>query len=118
MKLIVCGALDYSNRQLLSNTLREYTRKNRISTIVIGNGPGAETLTAEWAMANNMRLAIVPTQRKDPGENVWIERNKEILRRHGDVKAVLHFPGCDVSEDLCSRAQSVRIAVDDVIPNA
>ncbi|MCX6129700.1 MAG: SLOG family protein [Proteobacteria bacterium] len=116
MKLIVCGALDYSNRQLLSNTLRDYTKKNQISTLVIGTETGAETLAAEWAMANKMRLSIVPTQRKAHGDSAIIERNKELIRRHSDVKAVLHFAGCQASEDLCTRALSSHIAVDDVFP--
>lgn len=115
MKLIVCGDFNFSNRQLLSDTLSEYTRKNKISTIVIGTEPGAETLAAEWAMANKFRLSIVPTERKIHGDNAIVERNKELIRRHSDVKAVLHFTGCRDSEDLCTRALSSRIAVDDVL---
>lgn len=115
MKLIVCGARHYSDRQLLSNTLREYTRRNRVTTIVIGNEPGAETLAAEWAMQNKMRLSIVPTKRKDFGEKAILERNKEIMQRHQDAGAVLHFAGCETSEHLCDLATSQRIAVDDVL---
>ncbi len=115
MKLIVCGDINFSNRQLLSDTLHEYTKKNNISTIVIGTEPGAETLAAEWAMANKFRLSIVPTERKIHGDDAIIERNKELIRRHSDVKAVLHFTGCQQSEDLCTRALRSRIAVDDVM---
>lgn len=114
MKLIVCGSLNYSNRQLLASTLREYTKKNKVSTIIIGTEPGAETMAAEWAMENKVRLSIVPTQRK-LGDNAVIERNKELIKRHSDAKAVLHFAGCPISEDLCTRALDSRIVVDDVI---
>ncbi len=114
MKLIVCGSLNYSNRQLLASTLREYTKKNKVSTIVIGTEAGAETMAAEWAMENKVKLSIVPTQRK-LSDNPMIERNKELIKRHPDAKAVLHFAGCPISEDLCVRALDSRIVVDDVI---
>ncbi len=115
MKIIVCGSQSFQNRSLLANALREYTRRHKVSTIVIGTEPGAETLTAEWAMQNNIRLSIVPTDRKLAREEALVERNKRILAAHKDASAVLHFVGSGESEDLCTRALGQNIAVDDVL---
>jgi hypothetical protein len=118
MKIIVCGSQNYQNTSLLTNALREYTRRHKVSTIVLGTEPGAETLTAEWAMANNVRLSIIPTDRKAPREQAVIERNKRLIAAHKDAKAVLHFVGSGDSEDLCLRALNSNIVVDDVLgPN-
>jgi hypothetical protein len=116
MKIIVCGSQNFQNKQLLSKTLREYTQRHKVSTIVLGQAHGAETLAAEWAMQNNVRLAIVPTNRNvQPVEEATKERNKRIIESHRDAAAVLHFMGCEASEDLCQRALSNNIAVDDVV---
>ncbi|MBC7658958.1 MAG: DUF2493 domain-containing protein [Chitinophagaceae bacterium] len=115
MKIIVCGSQNYQNQSLLSNALREYTRRHKVSTIVIGTEPGAETMTAEWAMQNGVRLSIIPTDRKVPREHALIERNKRLIATHHDAKAVLHFVGSEGSEDLCLRALGSNIVVDDVV---
>ena len=116
MKIIVCGPQEFPNETLLTNTLREYTRHNRVSTIVLGQESGVETMAAEWAMKNNIRLAIVPTDRRLKGEQAILERNKRMVEAHRDAAAVLHFVGCDASEDLCRRSFECNIAVDDVYP--
>ncbi len=72
MKIIVCGSQDFQNSQLLTNTLREYTKRHKVSTIVLGQELGAETMAAEWAMQNNVRLSIVPTNRKMQGVEATI----------------------------------------------
>ena len=115
MKIIVCGPQDFSNASLLANTLRDYTHQYRVSTIVLGQENGAETMAAEWAMKNNIRLSIVPTDRNIKGQEAFIERNKRIVATHKDASAVLHFVGCEVSEDLCKRSIAINIAVDDVV---
>lgn len=117
MKIIVCGPSDFSNSPLLANTLRDYTRRHKVSTIVLGQENGTETLAAEWAMKNNVRLTIVPTPRNLNGTEAVIERNQRMVASHRDAAAVLHFVGCEASEDLCTRALSYNIAIDDVIPN-
>ncbi|MBC7659689.1 MAG: DUF2493 domain-containing protein [Chitinophagaceae bacterium] len=115
MKIIVCGSHDYQDTQLLTKTLREYTRRHKVSTIVLGQELGAETMAAEWAMQNNVRLSIVPTNRKMQGVEATIERNKRIIESNRDASAVLHFMGCENSEDLCLRALNNNIVVDDVV---
>lgn len=115
MKIIVCGSQNYQNSQLLTNTLREYTKRHKVSTIVLGQELGAETMAAEWAMQNNVRLSIVPSNRKIQGAEQTFERNKRIIESNRDASAVLHFMGCEASEDLCTRAMSHNIFVDDVI---
>lgn len=115
MKIIVCGSQDYQDYHLLTKTLREYTRRHKVSTIVIGQALGVETMAAEWAMQNNIRLNIVPTNRNLQGAEATLERNKRIVESNRDAAAVLHFRGCDDSEDLCQRALQNNIVVDDVI---
>lgn len=115
MKIIVTGSQDFSNRALLSEILREYTRKHKVSTIVLGQESGTETMAAEWAMENNIRLAIVPTDRKIPGSEAIIMRNKVLVENHKDAKLLLHFVGSELSEDLCRRSYENNIAIDDVI---
>jgi hypothetical protein len=115
MKIIVCGSEDYQNKQLLTRTLREYTKRHKVSVIVIGQAQGAETMAAEWAMQNNVRLSIVPTNRHMQGREATVERNTRIVESNRDAAAVLHFMGCDSSEDLCQRALRNNIVVDDVV---
>jgi hypothetical protein len=115
MKIIVCGSQNYQDSQLLTKTLREYTRRHKVSTIVLGQELGAETMAAEWAMQNNVRLSIVPTNRKIQGAEATFERNKRIIDSNRDASAVLHFMGCEASEDLCLRALNNNIVVDDVV---
>ncbi|WP_141733238.1 SLOG family protein [Oligoflexus tunisiensis] len=115
MKIIVCGSQDFQNKQLLSKTLREYTQRHKVSIIVLGQAHGAETMAAEWAMQNNVRLSIVPTNRKMQAVEATEDRNKRIVESNRDAAAVLHFMGCETSEDLCQRALRNNIVVDDVV---
>ena len=115
MKIIVCGAEEYQNSQLLTKTLRDYTKRHKVSVIVIGQAQGAETLTAEWAMQNSIRLSIVPSNRLMQGVEATIDRISRIIETHRDAAAVLHFKGSANSEDLCQRALRCNIAVDDVV---
>ncbi|HYX32553.1 MAG TPA: DUF2493 domain-containing protein [Oligoflexus sp.] len=115
MKIIVCGSQDYQDQHLLTKTLREYTRRHKVSVIVLGQAIGAETMAAEWAMQNNIRLSIVPTNRKIQGAEGSVERNTRIIDSNRDAAAVLHFMGCANSEDLCQRALLSNIVVDDVV---
>ncbi len=115
MKIIVCGSQDYQDKQLLTRTLRDYTQRHKVSIIVLGQAHGAETMAAEWAMQNNVRLSIVPTNRHMQGFEATVERNTRIIETNRDAFAVLHFMGCENSEDLCQRALSNNIAVDDVV---
>lgn len=115
MKIIVCGSQNFSNESLLVKTLREYTHQHKVSTIVLGQESGTETMAAEWAMKNNIRLSIVPTNRNISGQEAFIERNKRIVATHKDAMAVLHFVGCEISEDLCNRSLANNIAIDDVV---
>lgn len=115
MKIIVCGSQDYQDKQLLTKTLRDYTQRHKVSIIVLGQAHGAETMAAEWAMQNNVRLSIVPTNRKMQGFEATVERNTRIVESNRDAVAVLHFMGCENSEDLCQRALRNNIVVDDVV---
>ncbi len=117
MKIIITGSQDFSNEKLLSDILSEYTRKHKVSTIVLGQESGTETMAAEWAMKHNFRLAIVPTNRKIAGNEAIIARNKTLVEAHKDAKSLLHFVGSELSEDLCRRSYENNIAVDDVILN-
>jgi hypothetical protein len=115
MKIIVCGSHNYQNQQLLTKTLRDYTKHHKVSVIVLGQAQGAETMAAEWAMQNNVRLKIVPTNRQMQGAEATIERNTRMIESNSDAAAVLHFMGCEISEDLCQRALRKNIVVDDVV---
>lgn len=115
MKIIVCGSQDFQDQQLLTKTLREYTKRHKVSIIVLGQALGAETMAAEWAMENKVRLSIVPTNRKIQGAEATIDRNTRIVESNRDAAAVLHFMGCETSEDLCQRALRNNICVDDVV---
>jgi hypothetical protein len=106
---------DYRDQQLLTKTLRNYTKRHKVATIVLGQAQGAETMAAEWAMQNNVRLSIVPTNRQMQGIEATIERNTRIVESNRDAMAVLYFRGCESSEDLCQRPRRNNIVVDDVL---
>ena len=114
MKIIVTGSHDFKNESILSEVLRDYTRNNQVSKIALGQQQGAETMTAEWAMKNDIQLAIVPTNSSSKDEEAYIKRNAKLIETHKDAVAILHFVGSKVSEDLCRRSFEYDIPVDDV----
>ena len=110
MKLIVSGAHSFSNQPLLADILNKYTKYHKISAIVVGQEPGIETMTVEWAMKNKVKLNIIPTKNES-----YKMRNQRLAETHNDAKAILHFKGSPISEDLCQRLQAKRVPIDDVI---
>ena len=110
MKLIVSGAVSFPNQKLFVDILDKYTRFHKIRTLVVGQEPGVETMTVEWAMKNRIKLSIFPTKNES-----YKDRNQRLAETHNDAKAILHFKGSIISEDLCSRLQTKKVPIDDVI---
>jgi hypothetical protein len=113
MKIIVSGPSKLRDAAWVSSVLSEYCRKNKVTSIVVGQEEGVEHDTVVWCMEKKMKMFIVPTPKVIDGNRLFT-RNLDLLKKHTDAKVLLHFKGDALSEHLCAHAIRAKMPVDDV----
>ena len=78
MKYIIAGGRDFNNRSVLYKVLNENRYSKNITEIVSGDARGADTLGAEWANVNGIRLAHFPAKWEMYGKSAGFIRNADM----------------------------------------
>ena len=78
MKYIIAGGRDFNNRNVLYKILNENRYSENITEIVSGDARGADTLGAEWANVNGIRLTHFPAKWEIYGKSAGFIRNADM----------------------------------------
>lgn len=62
MKLAIIGSRDFTNYDLLKETIAKYLDISKIEEIISGGASGADSLGARFARENNIKLTKFPAQ--------------------------------------------------------
>lgn len=104
MKYIIAGGRDFNNRNILyaiMNTVKKYgpSVNKPITEIITGDARGADTLGAEWANVNGIRLTHFPAKWEMYGKSAGFIRNVDmgeyadaaIIFWNGESKGTKHM---------------------------
>ena len=92
MKVLVCGGRNYSNKEVLYKVLNVISDVYNIEVIISGAAKGADTLAAQWAKDNNIKLQEYPADWNAHGKSAGPIRNKQMIDE-GCPDLVVAFPG-------------------------
>lgn len=121
--MLVCGGRDFSNKDLLYNTLynlcwdREWKYGPEVDgnwlpnvTLIHGGARGADTLAEDWAVVNWCTVEEYKADWKTHGKRAGPIRNRQMLDE-GKPDIVVAFPGGKGTADMVRRAQKANIEV-------
>lgn len=103
MNILVCGGREFSDYQLLSEVLNDYSKSGLM--IIHGGARGADSMAGKWAEANGVHSAEVRALWADYGKSAGFKRNSAMLNLKPDL--VLAFSGgvgTKMMVDLARRA--------------
>lgn len=92
--IIVCGGRDYTDRKKLYTCMGEFHKVHRLELVFTGGAQGADTLAAEWCLANHVDVRTMNAH-WEHGKGAGHARNHEMLamaQKYGCM-ALMAFPG-------------------------
>lgn len=119
MKLIIAGSRDFTDYQLLIDTLKqEGFSKNTVTQVVSGCAHGADKLGERWAVSQCIPIARFPADWDSHGKRAGFIRNSEmaeyadacILFWNGSSKGTKHMI------DIAKRKAGMRLIVVTIKP--
>lgn len=111
VKVLVCGASRFRERDRLFGRLDELHAASPIALVLNGGARGADYLASEWARARGVPLKVFRADWKRLGPEATITLNGEMLAT-GQPDLVLACPGGPVTADLIARAEAAGIPVE------
>jgi predicted Rossmann-fold nucleotide-binding protein len=114
MKVIVCGGRQYNNETRLYSILGKLHRERGVSLVIQGGAPGADTLAARWAMANDISTTTYAADWGKHGSRAGPIRNAAMMDEMPD--AVVAFPGGRGTADMVRRAKAAGVPVWEIQP--
>lgn len=79
MRLLVFGTRTFSNREALYQILDEYDKDQRISLVIEGEAPGADSLGRDWAISRGIEVAKFPAAWDIHGRAAGPIRNRQMV---------------------------------------
>ncbi len=92
MKVLVCGSRHFTDYKLLEEVLDEIHKETEITEIIEGEARGADRLSADWAVRNNIPVRRFPALWDVHGRAAGPIRNQQMLDE-GKPQMVVAFRG-------------------------
>jgi len=108
MRVLVCGGRDYRDREAVSDALSAL--RNKISAVITGGAPGADSFAFDWAWENGFVVERYMADWKAHGRAAGPIRNQRMLDE-GKPDLVLAFPGGRGTADMVQRAKAAGVEV-------
>lgn len=91
MIVLVCGGRDITTMYYprLFNTLDDIHRRSIIDVIIHGGARGADEMSGEWALDNDVHVAVVEAQWKSFGKSAGHRRNAAMASLNPDLCVAL-----------------------------
>lgn len=110
MKVLVCGASRYQDREALFSCLDDLHAATPVSLIVNGGARGVDYLASLWANERGIELKVFKADRHSSGQDAFVVLNGRMLETiRPDL--VVAFPGGTITADLIARAKIAGIPV-------
>lgn len=110
MRLLVCGGRDFSDCQLVWDTLDRFAKSEVIDCIIEGDARGADRIAGAWAKRHRIDLRLFPADWATDGKAAGPRRNQKMLDE-GKPDMVIAFPGGAGTADMVRRAVSASVPV-------
>lgn len=109
MRILVCGGRDFTDRNLVYQTLHDYMLEDNI-TIIHGAASGADSLANIWAKAFNHKIESYPADWDKYGKRAGYIRNVQMLNE-GKPDLVIAFPGGKGTQMMINLAEAANVPV-------
>lgn len=93
MKVLVCGSRHFNDYELLRRTLDEIHTSGPIKEIIEGEAKGADRLSVEWAVQNDVPTKRFPANWDVHGKRAGPIRNHQMLKEGKPDMAVAFWDG-------------------------
>jgi hypothetical protein len=104
VKVLVCGGRDFADKEWLVAELDHLHHASKITLLVNGGAPGADTLASNWAITRGIAVSVYRADWEKYGRAAGPIRNQEMLDSE-KPDAVLAFPGGRGTADMVARAK-------------
>ena len=109
MRVLVTGGRDFSNRELLFETLDRLHAVRGFTVLIHGDANGADRLAGEWGAARGVTVEVHPADWKKHGRAAGPIRNQKMLEEKPDL--VVAFPGGRGTADMVRKAKQAGLEV-------
>lgn len=110
MRVLVCGGRDYGDAERVQEVLDALDRETRISYLIEGEAPGADTLARQWADARWIPVLKFPADWEKHGKAAGSIRNRQMLDE-GRPDLVVAFPGGRGTANMVDQAERAGVPV-------
>lgn len=107
-RVLVCGGREYTNAALLAQTLEASRRDRGIAVLIAGGAPGADSLAADWAVAQGIPCDVYMADWEGLGRKAGPIRNQRMLDE-GKPDLVVAFPGGRGTADMVRPAKAIGL---------
>lgn len=113
MRVLVCGGIDFTDKEYLEKILDEFKEQEIIDCIIEGNAKGADRLAGYWARKNKIDNIKFPADWEKYGNAAGPIRNKQMLTE-GKPDIVIAFEGHRGTANMIKQAKEAKIKVYEV----
>jgi len=93
MKIIVCGGRTYFDKEFIFQTLNEINQNQKITTLITGDAPGADSLAISWAKENKINYIVYRAIWDMYGNAAGPIRNEKMIKDNNDAEMLIAFSG-------------------------
>ena len=109
MRVLVTGGRDFSDRELLFDTLDRLHAAYSFAVLIHGDANGADRLAGEWGAARGVTVEAHPADWKTHGRAAGPIRNQKMLEEKPGL--VVAFPGGRGTADMVRKAKQAGLEV-------
>lgn len=110
MKALVCGGRNFSDQNVIEESLAYLHDRRRLTVILHGDATGADTLSKNWALENGVWTLACPSLADGPRSNGGVLRY-QFMMDFFEPDLVIAFPGGEGTKRMVEMAQSKSIPV-------
>lgn len=111
MKVLVCGARDFEDQDLLNRTLDEVNQGGRITEIIHGAARGADTLSGVYGRSHGIPVHEQPALWNTYGRRAGPIRNHEMLKLRPDLVVGFLSRGSRGTKHMLEISRKAGVAV-------
>ena len=79
MRVLIFGSRTFDDRESLYRIMDDHDRNKKISVVIEGEAPGADTLGREWAKARGIKVEKFPADWERYGKAAGPIRNRQMI---------------------------------------
>jgi predicted Rossmann-fold nucleotide-binding protein len=113
MRVLVCGGREFTDRQLLNETLNRLRQERGVALVMAGGARGADSMAEWWARDVGLPCDVYQADWAGLGRKAGPIRNQRMLDE-GKPDLVVAFPGGRGTADMVRRGREAGVEVIEV----